>query len=457
MKIIKSYIFAIAFCLLAMSGCKSDLSIESIKEEGELVVLTRNAPTTYFINREGDPAGMEHDLLVAFAQSHGLKIRFETRDTVEEIFTDLDAGKAHLAAAGLTGTRDRKKRFIASKPYQYVDQQVVCRRGGKQPKTLAELASVELNVISQSSYASQLERLSQHNPELRWHEQRDIDTEGLLGKVWQKEIDCTLADSNIVAINRRYHPELVTTFNLVEGEPLVWYMPQNAAPLLQSVNRWLGEYKHSGELSQLFERYYGFTEYFDYVDVRKYFDRVRKRLPKYEPDFKAAAEQYDLPWTLLAAQSYQESHWNRRAKSPTGVRGLMMLTLTTAKEVGVENRLDAKQSIFGGAKYLSGLRRRLSEEVKEPDRTWLALVAYNVGMGHLRDARTLARRLGKDPNTWADLKEILPLLAQKSYYKTLKYGYARGNEPVAYVTRIRDFEDILVQYNLIQVPVAASP
>ncbi|HEY5648079.1 MAG TPA: transglycosylase SLT domain-containing protein, partial [Nitrospiria bacterium] len=117
--------------------------------------------------------------------------------------------------------------------------------------------------------------------------------------------------------------------------------------------------------------------------------------------------------------------------------------LPTAKEVGVSNRLDPEQSVRGGAKYLDNIRRRLPEEMAEPDRTWIALAAYNVGMGHVRDARELARRLKKDPDQWSSLSEVLPLLSQKKYYKTLKHGYARGREPVLYVNRIRNYRDIL--------------
>ena len=147
--------------------------------------------------------------------------------------------------------------------------------------------------------------------------------------------------------------------------------------------------------------------------------------------------------TLLAAQAYQESHWNRRAKSPTGVRGIMMLTLTTAKEMGVESRLDAAQSIMGGAKYLYQQQKRIPESVTGQDRWWQALAAYNVGMGHLNDARMLARKLDLDPDNWLELRGVLPLLSQKKYYSELKYGRARGTEPVTYVNRVRNYQNIL--------------
>ena len=438
-------ILLLAALLTACDSPDPKFSMDGIRSQGELIILTRNAPTVYYIDRDDQGAGFEHDLIQAFAKHHQLKVRLEVRETVEDILTDLRNGRAHIAAAGLTMTEVRTDEFLASNSYQTATQQVVCRRGGKQPKDITELSDVSLSVIAESSYTAQLKELNGSHPTLNWQSDKDIDTEALLEQVWDKQVDCTVADSNIVAINRRYHPELVTTFNLSDKQPLVWYMPPQAKELKQSLNSWLSDFKQSDQFSELLEQYYGFVEVFDYVDTRKYVDRITERLPKYQTHFEDAARQYSLPWRLLAAQAYQESHWNPKAKSPTGVRGIMMLTRITAKEVGVKSRLDAKQSIIGGAKYLNTLRKRLPEQIEEPDRSWFALAAYNIGMGHLHDARTLAKRLNKNPDLWTDLKEVFPLLSRKQYYKTLKYGYARGNEPVQYVTHIRNFEDILLQ------------
>ncbi len=435
--------------LVGLSACEQPTPqtshLEKIEASGTLIVLSRNAPTVYFYDRDGKPSGMDYELITQFANEHQLKVEFKLLDTVDDILTALATGQGHIAAAGLTATETRHDEFLITSSYQSVTQELVCRRGGPSPKSIAELAGTNLHVISNSSYVNQLQMLKNDHPDLSWHLQNTHDTEYLLNQVWNREIDCTVADSNIVAINQRYHPELTTPLSLSAANTLVWMLPSSASALQTKVNNWLKKQKDSGQLDALEERYYGFIDTYDYVDTRKYLKRINQRLPKYQASFEGAAQRHQLPWTLLASQAYQESHWNPKAKSPTGVRGIMMLTRPTAKEVGVTNRLDAEQSIEGGAKYLAKLHKRLPEDVIEPDRTWFALAAYNVGMGHLRDARTLAQRLNKNPNQWADIKEILPLLAQKKYYKTLKYGYARGAEPVAYVTRIRNFEDILLQ------------
>lgn len=200
---------------------------------------------------------------------------------------------------------------------------------------------------------------------------------------------------------------------------------------------------NNGEITHLVERHYGHVSKFDYVGNRLYIRHIGTRLNKYIDWYKEAAEKYDLDWKLLAAMGYQESHWNPRAVSPTGVRGIMMLTRQTAGQLGIKNRLDPKSSIFGGAKYLDQIRRRFPEEIAEPDRTWLAMASYNVGYYHVLDAQKIAIELGKDPHKWSDLQDVLPLLARKKWYKNTSSGYARGWEPVKYVTNIRRYYDLL--------------
>lgn len=417
-------------------------SLEDIQKRGFLIVMTRNAPTTYYEGRDG-LAGLEYEMATSFAEHLGVQVEFKEKDTVPELLGGLAEGKGDFSAAGLTRTSARSEVYLPGPVYQMVRQQVVCRRGGARPKKPADLVGLPLTVIAGSSYVERLSELKSGHPDLTWIESETGGTEGLLEKVWEGKIPCTVADSNIVAINRRYFPELVVAFDLTEPEPLVWYFPGDAKEFKTAVEDWFEEFKDDGSLDLLLEKYYGFIEIFDYVDTRAFVRAIEQVLPHYRALFRKTATEFNIPWTLLAAQAYQESHWNPRAKSPTGVKGLMMLTRPTAKEVGVTNRLDPEQSLVGGARYLKKLRQRLPDDIVEPDRTWIALAAYNVGMGHVWDARTLARRLGKDPDRWSGLSEVLPLLSQKKYYKTVKYGYARGREPVRYVNRIRDYRDIL--------------
>ena len=411
-----------------------------------LVVVTRNAPTTYYEERD-EFAGMEFDLANLFASHYQIKVRFEVVDSIGEVLDYLKQGKAHIAAAGLTRTDERLQQGFEFGPeYFNVQQQVICRRDtGSIPKSVKDLVEKQLEVIADSSYVERLKELQLEIPQLKWTEVEDMGTEQLLEKVWLKQLDCTVADSNIVNINRRYYPELVVAFPLSEDQSLAWIIASDWAHLRPHIETWLLQAEQNGDIATINERYYGHVEIFDYVDMKKFISRIETRLPKYKDMIKKASTEHVIDWTLIAAQAYQESHWNPKSRSPTGVRGLMMLTQLTAKAMGVSNRLDAAQSIRGGARYLAKMFDRLPHQVQGENRAWMALAAYNVGYGHLKDARKLAIKLEKDPNNWADLKQVFPLLAQKKYYKQLQYGYARGSEPVRYVQRIRDYQQVLLQ------------
>jgi membrane-bound lytic murein transglycosylase F len=418
--------------------------LDLIREKGELVVLTRNAPTTFYEYRD-QPAGLEYEMAKAFADSLGVRVRFRVLDSVPAVLDALSDGTGDIAAAGMIRTATRSERFDFGPNYQTVQQQVVCRRNGAVPRRVSDLVDVRLGVVSRSSYAEHLERLRANHPGLNWEAKEGMESEQLLEQVWRGKLDCTVASSNIISINRRYYPELLVALPLGQPQRLAWALPKGESELKSAVDRWFKKFKSGGKLDSLLERYYGFAGYFDYVDVRVFKRRVRSVLPYYRPMFEAAAKRYGLPWTLVAVQGYQESNWDPDAVSPTGVRGIMMLTRNTANSLKIGNRKNPSESIMGGARYMASLYRQLPPEIAEPDRTWIALAAYNVGMGHVQDAQMLARILGKNPNLWKDLKTVLPLLSQKRFYRFLKHGYARGTEPVDYVQRIRDYHNILEQ------------
>lgn len=451
---IKKYKWIIGIVmLLTLSGMVSSLCtwlslsgyIEELKKGGKLVVITRNSPITYYVSSEGS-AGFEYDLANAFAKHLGVKVEFKLMDSVAQILEAIEKGEGDIASASLTRTQEREEKYLFGPSYLNIQQQVVCRRGRRIPKNIEGLKNIPLLVIEKSSYEERLKELKTHYPFLKWDTTRELSTEDILEKVWEKEVPCTVADSNIVAINRRYYPELVVAFPITEEQQLAWIIHPKKKFLIQAAEQWLDDFEEENQLAILHDKYYGYVDIFNYVDLSVYRRHIKERLPTLRHLFKKAARKYDIPWSLLAAQSYQESHWNPKAKSPTGVRGVMMLTRRTAKSLGVTNRLDPRQSINGGAKYLKKMLKRLPASIPPSDRLSYALAAYNIGMAHLKDAQILAKRLNKDPSSWRELKQVLPLLSKKKYYKTLKYGYARGIEPVRYVERIYNYRDILEKY-----------
>ena len=430
-------------CCLLLPSCT--LPPESLTiTPGTLTVLTRNIPTAYYEGPEGK-MGFEYDLARAFADHLGLKLKLKVVDSVTDALKAMENGEADLAAAGLTRTEEREKRFTFGPEYLKVQQLVVGNRNRPYPKKVEELPDYDLVVLKNTSYVEKLRELKLQYPKLHWRETDEYSTDQLLEQVWRGTIPCTVSDSNILAMNRRYFPELMVAFPISEEQSLAWIINGKKKKLKNELSKWLAKFKKTGKFAELRDRYYAYTEIFDYVDIKVFTRRISSRLPAIQAYFQKYGRQYNIPWTLLAAKAYQESHWDPNAVSPTGVKGIMMLTQTTAKALGVTNLLDPEQSIRGGARYFRQLLDRVPKSVPENQRLAFAVAAYNVGMGHIYDARELARKLGKDPDSWKDIKSVLPLLSRKKYYKTLKHGYARGYEPVRYVERIFNYRNILEQ------------
>ncbi len=438
-----SFVAIAALVALALNACAPQRStLEEVLASGELRVLTRNSPTTYYLGPHG-PTGPEYDLVQAFADSLGVKVRLIEEENLPLLLKRIARGEAHLAAAGLTITESRK-RFLRFGPgYQTITQQVVYRRGGVHPRSIADLVDGQLEVVAHSSHVDQLKALQTKYPDLDWTESEDTTSTELLNLVAEEVIDFTIADSNEVSLVRRYHPEVQVAFDISGEQQLAWAFPRRGDDsLLLAAQRFFKKLRKSGELKHLLARHYGHVSNYDYAGTPTYLRHVNRRLPNYRELFEKAARENALDWMLLAAVAYQESHWNPLAVSPTGVRGMMMLTRTTARQLGIAKRTDPAQSIEGGARYLRDLIDRFAD-IPEPDRTWFALAAYNVGYGHVRDAMWITEQRDGDPTRWADVKESLPLLRRKKWYRKTKYGYARGHEPVRYVENIRSYYEIL--------------
>ncbi len=435
---------------LASCGGSGDRALDgtglaAIQERGEVVVLTTSGPTTYTMGEDGEPVGYEVDLARAFAEDLGVGVRFVVFDDLSGVLQGVEDGVGDLAAAGITRTSEREERFLFGPSYKNITEMVVTRRGGPQVREPADLLGVDLAVVAQSSYAESLRALQVDLPELDWRAVEAPSAFELLEAVQNEDLTATVADSNLVAYARLEFPELLTPISLTEDDrSLAWVIGAENDDLVDALNTWFTRAHDEGLLEDLDERWYGHSrEAFDYVDTRRFIARIDERLPQYERFFRQAAEEQELDWRWLAAQAYQESHWDADAQSPTGVRGMMMLTLPTAGELGIEDRSDPRQSIFGGAQYMSNLMGRMPDGVEGEDRLFKAMAAYNIGMGHLYDARRLAERQGLDKNVWPDVRTTLPLLSEPAYYQDLPYGYARGGEPVHYVRNIRRYKALL--------------
>ncbi|WP_051235632.1 membrane-bound lytic murein transglycosylase MltF [Marinimicrobium agarilyticum] len=424
-------------------GSKLPTTLERVHALGELRVISRNGPTTYYEGPHGQ-TGFEYLLLKQFANELGVELVIEDEEALNTMLHKVRSGQTHFAAAGLSVTERRRRLVRFNTPYMTIRQQVLYNSRTKKPTSVQDLVGKEILVIANSSHAERLKNLQQHYPALSWREESAIEMIDLLEKVHSGEVDYAIVDSNAYSLNRHTFPRARVAFDLGAPQELAWAFPQSQdESLYRAAEDFLQRIKSDGTLAAISERFYDHIDEVTTGGALLFSYRLKNRLPQWQTLLKDAAQEFELDWRLLAAISYQESHWNPDARSRTGVRGLMMLTMAAASDMGINNRVDPAQSIHGGAKYFRNLYDRLPERIQGEDRTWLALAAYNVGMGHLEDARKITQALGGDPDRWVDVREHLPLLAKRSYYKYTRHGYARGWEPVTYVRNIRNFYSII--------------
>ncbi|MBD3610304.1 MAG: membrane-bound lytic murein transglycosylase MltF, partial [Gammaproteobacteria bacterium] len=400
------YLLAVAVAILLLPGCvdRSPM-LEQVKRDGTLTIITRNASTTYYEDHSGRPAGVEYELARLFADHLGVKLQVEVTHSLKDIFTKVARQEVHFAAAGLTVTEVRKNWVRFTPSIQAVTQQVVYKSGYKKPKSVSDLTNTHLEVVAHSSHSEHLANLKEFHPQLTWIENHKLENEELLDLVTKQLVDYAIIDSNELAINKHLYPEISVGFNISKPEPLAWAFPLSQdTSLYDEASQFISAIKKNGVLAEVLERNYSHIQQFDHVGTLTFLEHVQTRLPEYEEAFREAAKQNDLDWLLLAAIGYQESHWNANAVSPTGVKGLMMLTRHTADYLGVSNRRDPFQSIQGGAKYIRLMYERLPKSITDPDRMWMALASYNVGIGHLRDARKITAWRKGNLNKWVDVK-----------------------------------------------------
>jgi membrane-bound lytic murein transglycosylase F len=429
-------------CLLLGTCHRVPPVLEQIIKLGELRVVTRNSPTAYYLGANGFE-GPEYDLVRAFAAELGVALNIYTVPTFADIRAQVASGHAHLAAAGLSTNDAWGDSVLFGPAYQQVRQHLIYRQGAPKPRSLEEINGSHLEVVAGSAQAEALRHVRDGYPDLAWVERPRSDSLELLGEVADGLIDYTIADSTEFALGRNFHPAIRVAFDLMAGDSLAWAMNSRDDSLRARVAEFFVEINRNGQLAAVLDRYYGRSQRFEYVGPRDFIHDVQSRLPRYRQWFEEAAAKVGEDWRLIAAIGYQESRWDPTAVSSTGVRGLMMLTDETAQQLDVADRNDPRQSIHGGAQYYAEVRAKIPTRIPEPDRTWLALAAYNVGFGHLEDARILAQTEGRNPDSWQDVRAFLPLLAEEYWYSQTKRGYARGWEPVRFVDNVRGYLDIL--------------
>ena len=409
----------------------------------DLMVLIQPGLLSYATDDNGNPIGLEYDLAQAFAQELGISAKFEVVEP-EDLEARLADEKYHFAAAWLSPGSDA---LAQTTPPIFLTRDILVQHEASLPLTEAkQLAGKSVHVMAGSRQAATLNRLATEYKGINVVEFSDGDILELLENLGSQRVQYVVIDESFEDIANQFVPNLRTTLPLSDTQPVVWRLGSHPNPELRArLNAFIERVQHDGTLARLEDRYLGHVRRLTQADVIKFLGEVETTLPKLRKFFQAAQALTGIDWRLIAAVSYHESHWDQNATSFTNVRGIMMLTEETADRLQVSNRLDPSESILAGARYINMLKDSLPEEVEEPDRTWLALAAYNIGPGHFNGARTLARQLKADPNSWYDMKRVLPKLGQPKYFSQLKTGRARGGEAVILVENIRSYYDILLR------------
>ncbi len=429
------------------------LPLKAPRASGELVILTLRGPnTTQDAPQTGKRkdetlTGFEHDLATLFAKELGLVPKFVVMPSHQKLLAALQEGRGHIAAAGLVPNVDLRAKFAFSQSYKLVQYQLIHNKADQKPKSLRDATAKRIAVVADTPAHDLLREMTGEFPgfsiDVIAHESHPDD---LLRRVEKKESDFAVVDSSAFAVSKRLHPDVATAFNIGRENKVAWaFSPIADADLQQSTVLFFDKIRNNGTLSRLLDRYYGHVNRIEAVDSEAILEKIQTVLPKFRPLFHEAQQLTGVDWRVIAAIGYQESHWDPLATSPTGVRGLMMLTEDTADRMKVKNRLDARESIIGGAKYIVLLRDTIPSRIVEPDRTWLALAAYNQGYGHLEDARILAQRLKLNADSWLDVRKAYLKLREPEHFEQLKHGFARGDEAVNFVENVRNYTDIITR------------
>ena len=417
------------------------VTLKRIQKTGEITVVTRNTAHCYYLYRD-QPMGFEYEMAQAFAEYLDVHLKVKVVDKWKDMVAALNNGSAAFIAASQPIIPKWQTQVAFSDGYMEVAQQIISHRKNVSIKNIQDLSGKTIDVRKGSAYQQRLIELKDQGIDLVIRLHDDLPTEELIQKVADEEINFTIANSNIILINQRSFPGAVGTATINDRLQLGWAVNPQSNELRERINTFLKLIKKNGKFDEIYNKYYGDIQDFNYLDLKAFHRRVKARLSRYSPFIKAAAKKHGFDWRLIAAQIYQESHLNPWAKSRAGARGLMQIMPATSKSLGVTDLFDPVQNINAGVQHLKNLYNHF-DKIKGEDRLLISLAAYNIGQGHIHDARKLAKKRGLDPNKWEDLTKTLPLLSYRKYYKNAKYGFCRGNEPIRYIKQIMIYYDVL--------------
>ena len=440
--------------------------LPAITESGELRVLFTFNSTGYFVYR-GATMGYEYELLSLFARESKLKLKPVVVRDSRMLFDRLNEGEGDVVAAQLVaGTRETRVAFTAE---LYETAPVVVQRKGDKTGASADVAQAQARERAETPDAQsvrirarlinepgQLAGERVHLPQTSPYRVRlfelsdelthdievvevDATTDRLVQQLSEGDIAYTVAAENVAALSASEYTNLIIKPAVGPPQQVVWAVRTNAPDLHAKLDAWIAAKKKSGLLRVLYRKYFGDRRGFTQRVASRYLTSETGKLSPYDDLFREYARIPGWDWRLVASQAYQESRFNPGAKSWAGAAGLMQIMPATARELRV-NANDPRQSVEGACRYLWKLDKRWKAITPESERVKFILASYNVGLGHVEDARRLATKNGDDPDKWTDVAYWLIRKSKRAVYNdpVVKYGFARGTEPVTYVDLILD-------------------
>lgn len=402
-------------------------------------------PTVYFIDPNGDRSGLEFDLANAFAVTRRSSVDWRVFQNPDDARKALMRGELDFVATG-THSQGVSASELATKTRYHESAWVLLHTPQKyRPSSFSELLPKRVVVSSRIFSHPNFAEIKRRTAGVEFVIDNRHDDEALMASVGADEMPYAIVEEDTFNSSRHFHYDTQLAFVVQPPVQRSWLFRADAASLRDDADRFLQRIVREGHIARVRDRYFGFPQSRRATDFEIFTERIATVLPRYRDWFTQAQERYGIEWRLLAALSYQESHWNADAVSETGARGMMQFTQDTAERYGVD-RNDPFSSIMGGARYLADLKRNsLPPRISEPDKTWLALASYNIGLAHVENARILTQRAQKNPDLWIDVRRQLLALSRPEVAAQFKTGPCRCGMPVDFVESIRAYYDILLR------------
>lgn len=451
--------FVFSFLVLMIMSVISCTGVEEVHEDeliphyidkGKIIAITDYNSTNYFIYR-GEPLGYQYELLNLLADHLDVDLEVMVNNNLEESFACLLNDKCDLLAINLTITRDRGRIVDFTEPHSQTRQVLIQRKPDEWQfmssresdlqliRNPLELGGKTVHVQSNSAYASRLRNLMEEIGDTINVIEVDMTDEQLITMVAEGEIDYTVSDENVAMVNQTYYDNLDIGTPVSFMQNLAWAVRKGDHHLRDSINAWLGSFRNTIEYRLLYAKYFQ-NQRSARIVQSDFYVLASGRISPYDELIRKYSEQIGWDWRLLASMVYQESRFIPDAQSWAGASGLMQLMPNTARRFGVDNPDNPEENIRAGVRYIEWLDDVLKDRISDPDeRIKFILASYNVGLGHILDARALARKYGMDPDRWTGNVDYYILNKSDPEYfldPVVRHGYARGYEPYSYVGEI---------------------